>query len=232
MASSSRTFVVLEILFFVAFALVSKVLVAMWTWKYAGPITLISTLVLLTFYFHKSGKSWTQYGLKPLPGLKSKIMLLPQILLVCIAFAIAVGSIMMMAKFFQISALLEVSDGVEARFGEVRDNLPMLMMWLTIIWVSAAFGEEMFFRGYLVARIQEACPNTWFAPVLAIFIPALIFGYGHYSYQGIRGFIMTGMIAVAFGITYLSFKRNLWPNIIVHGLVDSAGFIGMYLGVD
>ncbi|MCC2616060.1 CPBP family intramembrane metalloprotease [Aestuariibacter halophilus] len=232
MTLSGRTFVVLEILVFVVFSLASKALITMWTWKYAGPITLISTLILLSLYMRRSGKSWAQYGLKPLPGIKSKLMVLPQAMLVFLAFAIAVGSVMLIAKYFQISVLLEVSEGVEARFGEVRDNLPKLMMWLTIIWVSAAFGEEMFFRGYLVARIQEALPNSWLATVIAIVVPALIFGYGHYGYQGIRGFIMTGMIAVAFGLTYLLLKKNLWPNIVVHGVVDSVAFISLYLGTD
>ena len=232
MASSSRTFVVLEILFFVVFALASKSLVLLWTPKYAGPITLIFTLVVLTLYLHRQGKSWAQYGLKPLIGIKPKLLVIPQAVLVFISFAIAVSSVMAIAEHFQISALLEVSEGVEARFGEVRDNLPKLLMWLAIIWVSAAFGEEMFFRGYLVTRLQEALPSSRLASIIAVIIPALIFGYGHYHYQGIRGLVMTGFIGVAFGISYLALKKNLWPVIFVHGMIDSLGFIGLYLGTD
>ena len=67
----------------------------------------------------------------------------------------------------------------------MRGNLPNFIMWLGIIWVSAAFGEEMFFRGYLVTRLQEVLPSTRLATVMAVLIPALIFGYGHYDYQGI-----------------------------------------------
>jgi membrane protease YdiL (CAAX protease family) len=105
-------------------------------------------------------------------------------------------------------------------------------MWLGIVWVSAAFGEEMFFRGYLVTRLKEALPRSRLSTIIAVLIPALIFGYGHYHYQGIRGFVMTGLIGLAFGISFLLLKKRLWPIILVHGVVDSLGFIGLYLGTD
>lgn len=232
MTLSSRSFILLEILFFVVFALASKSLVLLWSPKYAGPITLILTLVILTLYMNWRGTSWAQYGLKPLIGMKAKLLVIPQALLVFIAFAIAVGSVIAVANIFQIEALLEVSEGVEARFGEVRDNLPKLLMWLGIIWVSAAFGEEMFFRGYLITRLQEALPSSLIATITAVLIPALIFGYGHYHYQGLRGFIITGLIGVAFGISYLMLNKKLWPIILLHGVIDSIGFIGIYLNLD
>lgn len=232
MTFSSRQFILLEILFFVVFALGTKALALAWTPKYAGPITLIFTLLVLTKYMHRQGKSWAQYGLKPLEGIKPKLMVIPQAMLVAVGFVIAVGTVLMLAKVFEISALAQVSDGVEARFGEVRDNLPKFLMWLGIIWVSAAIGEEMFFRGYLVTRLQEALPSSLLATTIAVLIPALIFGYGHYHYQGLRGFVMTGLIGLSFGISFLLLKKNLWPIILVHGVVDSLAFTALYLGVD
>ena len=232
MTSSSRTSVVLEILFFVIFALGSKALALEWTPKYAGPITLILTLVVLTLYMRRQGRTWAQYGLKPLVGIKSKLMVIPQAALVFIAFALAVGTVLVLANVFQISALIEVSQGVESRFGEVRGNLPKYLMWLGIVWVSAAFGEEMFFRGYLITRLKEALPNSVLATVIAILIPAVIFGFGHYHYQGIRGFILTGLIGVAFGVSYLLLKKNLWPIILLHGVIDTLSFTGLYLDAD
>lgn len=232
MTSSSRTFVVLEILFFVIFALGTKALALEWTPKYAGPITLILTLVVLTLYMRRQGRSWTQYGLKPLVGIKPKLMVFPQALMVAIGFVIAVGTVLVLANVVEISALAQVSEGVESRFGEVRDNLPKFLMWLGIVWVSAAFGEEMFFRGYLVTRLQEALPSSRLATIFAVLIPALIFGYGHYHYQGFRGFVMTGLIGLSFGISYLLLRKNLWPIILVHGVVDTLAFTALYLEVD
>ena len=234
-AQSQRFAILFEVAAFVIFALVSKAVVANLTWQYSGPITLIGTLIILTLYMKKKGLSWREFGLKPLPGLKAKFMILPQALLVFLAFAAAVGPILAIAEAYQISFLLEVDDGVEKRFGEVKDNLPMLLLWLGIVWTSAAFGEEMFFRGYLVTRLQQAFSGSFFssqifATLLAILIPALIFGYGHMNYQGLRGLIVTGAIGIAFGCMYLLFKKNLWPIILVHGVVDTLGFVSVYLG--
>lgn len=232
MTSSSRIFIVLEIMFFVIFALGTKALALLWIPKYAGPITLIFTLLVLTKYMRLQGKSWAQYGLKPLAGMKPKLMVFPQAVIVSIGFVIAVGTVLVLANIFEISALAQVSEGVESRFGEVRDNLPKFLMWLGIIWVSAAFGEEMFFRGYLVTRLQEALPSSLLATIIAILIPALIFGYGHYDYQGFRGFVMTALIGLSFSISYLLLKKNLWPIILVHGVVDSLAFTALYVGAD
>ncbi|KXJ59049.1 MAG: hypothetical protein AXW14_16075 [Alteromonas sp. Nap_26] len=229
MAFSSRTFVMLEILFFVIFALGTKALALEWTAKYAGPITLIFTLMVLTLHMRNQGKSWAQYGLKPLKGIKPKLMVIPQALIVAISFALAVGSVLILTNVFEITALAQVSEGVEGRFGEVRGNLPKFLMWLSIVWISAAFGEEMFFRGYLVTRLKEALPNSRVATIIAVLIPAVIFGFGHYHYQGIRGFVMTGLIGLAFGTSYLLLKKNLWPVILVHGVVDSLTFTALYL---
>lgn len=232
MTFSSRIAVLLEILFFVVFALGTKALVLEWTPKYAGPITLIGTLIVLTLYMRRGGMEWKHYGLTPLKGVKPKLMVLPQAILVAIGFAAAVGSVLLLANVFEIEALVKVSEGVEARFGEVRSNLSYFLMWLSIVWVSAAFGEEMFFRGYLITRLQEALPRSRFATIIAVLIPALIFGYGHYHYQGFRGFVTTGLIGLSFGISFLLLKRNLWPVILVHGVVDSLAFTALYLDVE
>jgi len=175
MTFSSQKFILLEVLFFVVFAQGTKALALQWIPKYAGPVTLILTLLVLTQHMRLQGRSWAQYGLKPLIGMKSKFLVIPQALLVSISFVFAVGTVLVLANVFEISALLEVSEGVESRFGEVRENLPKFLMWLGIIWISAAFGEEMFFRGYLVARLQEAMPSSRVATILAILIPAMIF---------------------------------------------------------
>ncbi len=220
MTLTKRAYILFEVFGFVAFALVSKALVSLWTWKYSGPITLLTTLLFLTVFMHFKGRSWSMYGLKPLRGLKAKLLVLPQCLLVFLAFAIAVGSVMGIAEVFQIAFLQEVDSGVEARFGEVRGNLPRYLMWLTIVWTSAAFGEEMFFRGYLITRLQEGFSHTFMAPVITVFISAVFFGYGHLGSKGLRGFFVTGLFAVYFGVVFLNFKNTFWRLISFNGVFN------------
>ena len=90
----------------------------------------------------------------------------------------------------------------------------------------------MFFRGYLITRLRQAFSGTVLAPALAVLFAAIFFGYGHMYYQGWRGFVLTGMIAIAFGTMFLLFKRNLWPLIILHGSIDTLTFTVQYLGIE
>ena len=114
----------------------------------------------------------------------------------------------------------------------IAGNLPVYLMWLAIVWTSAAFGEEMFFRAVLVSRVERIFAGIPMRAVLSVLIPALIFGFAHMYYQGVRGLVVTGTIALALGTLYLLYKRNLWPLILAHGLVDTLAMTALYLEAD
>lgn len=108
----------------------------------------------------------------------------------------------------------------------------MLLLWLGIVWTAAAFGEEMFFRGFLITRASALFLGVPLAPAFAVLLPALLFGLGHFYYQGLRGLVMTAAIGIAFGAAFLLLKRNLWPLVLVHGVIDTINFFALYLGLD
>lgn len=56
--------------------------------------------------------------------------------------------------------------------------------------------------------------------------------YGHFYYQSLRGLVVTGLIGIALGTLYLLYKRNLWPLVLAHGLVDTLSFTALYTGAD
>ena len=227
-----RFLIFLEVAAFAAFALATKALLSTMVWRYAGPLSLLIVLFFLTLYMRLRGRSWTEFGLKHLPGVKAKLMLIPQAGLTFLAFIAAVAPIILAGEFFEIKFLTELPEGVEDRWGDIEGNLPLFLFWLGIVWTCAAFGEEMFFRGYIVTRLHEGFSGSKLAPVFAVLIAAAFFGYAHMYYQGWRGFLLTGMIAIAFGTMFLIFKRSLWPMIIVHGLIDTLTFTNQYLGVE
>lgn len=106
----------------------------------------------------------------------------------------------------------------------------LLVFWLAISWTLAAFMEEMVYRGWLVARFAELARFTqagWIAGVIAT---AILFGLAH-LYQGASGVVATGLSGLIFGVAYLASGRNLWCAILAHGLMDTIGFVMIYLGV-
>jgi membrane protease YdiL (CAAX protease family) len=108
--------------------------------------------------------------------------------------------------------------------GIARD-LPHYLLMLALAWTSAAFAEEMLFRGFMLPRIEAALGST----ALAVLLQAVAFGALH-AYQGPSGMLVTGTIGLVFGIGYAR-GRSLWPLILAHGLLDTVALTLMYLGV-
>ena len=231
-AQPSRLVAFLELLVFVGFAWGSKLVVDQIIWKFSGPITLITTLVLLTIYMRYRGESWAGMGLRALPGWKSKLLILPQALLAIVAI-IAAGALLTYGGdalgFWDADA---EPVGVADRFAGIEGNLSVYLTWMAVIWTSAAFGEEMFFRGFLITRFERVVAGIPFAVGAAVILAALIFGAGHFYYQGIRGLVVVAAIGVVIGSLFLLYKRNLWPLILAHGLVDTLGMTARYLNLD
>ncbi|PHS27295.1 MAG: CPBP family intramembrane metalloprotease [Robiginitomaculum sp.] len=229
---SEKLIAFIEVIGFVAFALILKRGLDPVFWRFAGPVSLIIVLVILTGYMRARGLRWSEMGLRPLPGIKAKLMVIPQAFLVFLAFVAAVAPILLISEALGLTFMTEIPAGVEERWGDIAGSLPNYLLWMGIVWTAAAFGEEMFFRGFLITRLQAAFKGLPMANVLAVLLPALLFGYGHMYYQGLRGLIVTGAIALAFGTMFLVFKRNLWPIILLHGIIDSLGMTSRYMNWD
>lgn len=221
-----------ELAIFGALALILRIALDPLFWRYAGPVSLVATLVCLAIYLHRRGEGWSSFGLIPLKGLKARLMVLPQALLVLAFFGVAVAGVLLGGEALGWTFLKEVPAGVEDRWGDVEGSLSMLLLWLGIVWTAAAFGEEMFFRGFLVTRATALFQGLPLAPIFAVLLPALLFGLGHFYYQGLRGLVTTAAIGIAFGTAFLILKRNLWPIVLVHGVVDTINFLALYSGVE
>ena len=82
----------------------------------------------------------------------------------------------------------EVPDGEQERWGDIAGNVRLYLVLLALPWISGGFAEEMFFRGFLITRVQTAFDGIKFASAIAVLFPALLFGYVHFYYQGLQGF--------------------------------------------
>ena len=223
---------ILEIVLVLAVLVSTKLIFDQIAWKYAGPISLTFTLATIGLITWRRKESWSSFGLRGLRRWWSFPLVLPQAVLAT-ACIIGIGAGMaFLGDFLGFWSVEGTQEGVEDRWGNIEGNLPVYLTWLAIAWTSAAFGEEIFFRGYLIDRIGKLLPKARWASFVAILIPALIFGIAHAYYQGIRGLVVTGMIGLALGALYLLNKRNLWPNILAHGAVDTLAFTAMYLNLD
>ena len=144
-----------ELVGFVTFALISKQMMDSSFGAYSGPASLITTLILLTIYMHKRGEKWASMGLRALPGTKAKLLLLPQALLI---FVSVLGTIILLTKGLEsigLTFMSETPEGEMERWGDIEGHLQQYLILIALSWISAGFGEEMFFRGFVITRLQS-----------------------------------------------------------------------------
>ncbi|HET6203927.1 MAG TPA: CPBP family intramembrane glutamic endopeptidase [Planctomycetota bacterium] len=107
---------------------------------------------------------------------------------------------------------------------------PGKLLWcLALVWMFAAFGEEMAFRGYVLNRAAELGGGGRLAWAVALPFASVLFGMGH-SYQGAVGMVDNGLYALALGGVYLACGRNLWVAILAHGTSDTIALGAAFLG--
>jgi membrane protease YdiL (CAAX protease family) len=111
-------------------------------------------------------------------------------------------------------------------FSSIKGNTSLYLSWLMKMWISAAIGEELLFRAFTFSQMQRVIGDR---KTIIVMLSALMFSLPH-LYQGIPGLLSTFVFGIAFALIYAKFK-NIWINIIVHGLVDTLFLTLSYLGL-
>ena len=114
-------------------------------------------------------------------------------------------------------------------FPAVRGNLKYALLMIAVIWVLAAFGEELVYRGYLMNRVADLGGGTSTAWILSLLLISALFGFSHY-HQGLTGVVEEGSDGLILGLMYLGYRRNLAIPIITHGVCDTIDIALLFLG--
>ncbi|HET9426753.1 MAG TPA: CPBP family intramembrane glutamic endopeptidase [Allosphingosinicella sp.] len=189
----------------------------------AVPARMLFLLLLATWLLRLSGSSWREVGLRP-PASKIRTFLLVigGYLLIGVTFGV-LGSVVLPA--------LGIAPKTTEAFAGLTGNTGLYLYLLIVVaWGSAAFGEELVFRGFLQSRLETAFGSSRTSMALAVLAQAVIFGALH-SYQGVGGAILAGATGLIIGLVYIAGGRNLWACILLHGLVDTVSLSAIYFGV-
>ena len=143
------------------------------------------------------------------------------IILTIATLATALLSVYIAKKFF-------IKPEESTRFIELQGNLILTLWWILIGWLVGGLVEELMYRALLITALQRVLGDTWFATTVAILIPGLIWAARHIYFKGAYGAVFMFFSSIIFGLCYILSKRNLWPNVFLHGLINSLGFINRY----
>jgi membrane protease YdiL (CAAX protease family) len=184
-----------------------------------GTWAVLCALAVATWRLRRAGMRWDELGMRA-----------PENWWIALAWVAALYAAAALAKILVIDPLAKVLGWPPinlSRFSKLPGNAAFLAGGLFLVWVQAAFGEELVFRGFLLTRLELLLGGELSATAMALVGQALLFGVGHW-YLGPRGVTTAGITGLILGAVYLCDGRNLVPLIGAHGLADSLGLIAIY----
>lgn len=183
-------------------------------------IGMLASLGLLRFFTVRRGAGWEYFGLqRPTSWPRTTVQ----------ALAVSLGVLVAVVGIVNpVIRAMDLPDRDLSRLDIIEGDLANLIANLVVVWVTAAFIEELLFRGYLINRFvdlqQRASRASW---AIAVVGSSVVFGLPHID-QGAQGMIHTGSVGLVFGIAFLMTGRKLWPLVLSHGLIDTLDFISHY----
>lgn len=179
-------------------------------------------LVLCTFFLRKSGERWADVGLRR----PARLWPVPLIVAAGFIVLLVLNSWIRNSLLPSLGMPLPATNPLQA----IRGDLGQYLFYaIAVSWGTAAFGEEMLVRGFILDRIAKLLgPRHRWTTVAAVILQALLFGSFH-VHQGARALVAVAA-GLVLGFVYLAGGRNLWPGIILHGLVDFVTHTNYYRG--
>jgi len=148
----------------------------------------------------------------------------PRSIVRTLALGIAAGFVMLFFSKLLLTPIAEAITGIPrdlSAFEDIRDNVSLYLGLMPRIWLGAAICEEIVFRAFLIGRLEAAFGGaSRLATAAAVLLSSALSGLAH-TYQGPTGVLITGTLGLIFACVYAYGGRNLWLNIIVHGVYDT-----------
>jgi membrane protease YdiL (CAAX protease family) len=186
------------------------------------PLRMLVLVGVAALWLRWSGEGWRTVGLQAPKSIgKTTLLVIGGYLAIGGAYAILSGVV--------LPTLGAAPKTVES-FSHLTGNTSLyLYLVFVVAWGSAAFGEELVFRGFLQSRLEKTFSSSRASATIALLAQAAIFGALH-SYQGLGGAILAGTTGLIIGLVYIGGGRNLWAPILLHGLIDTVSLTAIYFG--
>jgi len=193
-----------------------------WAEKLVLPARMALLVLACTWLLHRGGERWSELGLR-MPAQPWRVPLL-----------MVGGYAMIVTAVMALRGLLLPALGAPlpdmSAFQALRGDTAEFLYWLIPVALgSAAVGEELLMRGFILNRFARLLGHAGGAPYAAILAQAALFGALH-AYQGIGGVAVTFTVGVGLGLVYRWSGANLWACILLHGLIDAVTMTAFYLG--
>ena len=120
---------------------------------------------------------------------------------------------------------------VNATYHYLAGNAGAMPGMIAMIFVSASFGEEVLFRGYLFERLGRLFGTSRAARAGTILLSSALFAAAHYHGQGVPGVEQAAITGLVIGAIYASWSE-IWIVMVVHAAFDLTAVALIYWGVE
>jgi hypothetical protein len=123
------------------------------------------------------------------------------------------------------------ADPVNQAFHYLAGNRAALPATLFMVTVSAGFGEETVFRGYLFERLRNLFGTDKLSLSAIVLLTSAFFAVVHFREQGLPGVEQAAVTGLVFGTIYALIGR-LWFVIMAHATFDLTALALIYWNVE
>jgi membrane protease YdiL (CAAX protease family) len=120
---------------------------------------------------------------------------------------------------------------VNTAYHVLEGNSAALPRMILTIVVSAGFGEEILYRGWLFERFGRVWGRTTAARAATVAVTSLLFAAAHHADQGVPGAMQALLTGASFGAVYLA-TGTLWLPIVMHIAFDLTAVAIITLGLE
>ena len=110
-------------------------------------------------------------------------------------------------------------------------NSTALPGFLLLVVVSAGWGEETFWRGYLFERLERMLGSGAATKITAVLLTSVLFGMAHYQGQGRDGVVQAIITGLTFGSIFAYTERLVFV-MIAHAAFDVVAVLIIYFDVE
>jgi len=123
------------------------------------------------------------------------------------------------------------ADPINHAYHYLTGNRAAIPFTLFTLIVTAGWGEETMYRGFLFERLGKLLGSGVAARTSIVLITSVLFGLAHYSVQGLAGMEQAMMTGLVFG-TIFAVSGRIWMVMIAHAAYDLAAYAIIYWNLE
>ena len=147
-----------------------------------------------------------------------------------LAIGIALGIVFKLLMKAVVMPLLG-AESANQTYHYLVGNSAAFIATVPVMVITAGFGEETFFRGYLFERFGKLIGYSPGAKALTVLFSSAVFASLHYFDQGLAGAQQASITGLVFG-TIFALTGRLWTLMCAHAAFDLTAITIIYGGLE